>query len=298
MRQLAFAVATMLLLVLPASAADKIQVVASFSILGDMVARIAGDRAEVLVLVGPDGDAHAFEPLPSDAKKLSSSKLVIVNGLGFDGWMDRLVSASGYTGPVVVASKGVEPRTMVEEGSPNGETVTDPHAWQDLSNGIVYVTNIVDALAAADPANAVHYRAEGERYIGQLRALDADIRQQIAKVPPDKRRVITSHDAFGYFAGAYGVEFLAAEGLSTESEPSAAELARMIDQIKRERIKTLFVENITDPRMIKMIASETGAEIGGTLFSDALSSADGPAPHYIDMFTNNVPKLVAAMLKN
>jgi zinc/manganese transport system substrate-binding protein len=298
MRQLALAVATMLLLVLPASAADKIRVVASFSILGDMVARVAGDRAEVLVLVGPDGDAHAFEPLPSDAKKLSRSKLVIVNGLGFDGWMDRLVSASGYKGPVVVASKGVEPRTMVEEGSPNGETVTDPHAWQDLSNGIVYVTNIVEALAAADPANAAHYRAEGERYISQLRALDADIRQQIAKVPADKRRVITSHDAFGYFAGAYGVEFLAAEGLSTESEPSATELARMIDQIKRERIKTLFVENITDPRMIKMIASETGAEVGGTLFSDALSPADGPAPHYIEMFTNNVPKLVAAMLKN
>jgi zinc/manganese transport system substrate-binding protein len=297
MRQLAYALVTMLLLVLPASAADRIQVVASFSILGDMVAQVAGDRAEVLVLVGPNGDAHAFEPLPSDAKKLSNSKLVIVNGLGLDGWMDRLVSASGYTGPVVVASKGVEPRTMVEEGS-SGETATDPHAWQDISNGIVYVTNIVNALAAADPANAAHYRVGGERYIDQLRSLDADIRQQIAKVPADKRRVITSHDAFGYFAGAYGVEFLAPEGLSTESEPSATELARLIDQIKRERIKTLFVENIADPRMIKMIASDTGAEIGGTLFSDALSSADGPAPHYIEMFTNNVPKLVAAMLKN
>jgi zinc/manganese transport system substrate-binding protein len=187
---------------------------------------------------------------------------------------------------------------MIEEESGSSETVVDPHAWKDLSNGVVYVSNIVDALAKADPANAADYRARGERYIGKLRALDADIRREIARVPPSRRRVITSHDAFGYFAGAYGVEFLAPEGISTESEPSASDLARLTDQIRREGIKTLFVENITDPRMIKMIAGETGAEIGGTLFSDAISPPEGPAPHYVDMFTNNVPKLVAAMLEH
>jgi zinc/manganese transport system substrate-binding protein len=298
MHKLALTMLVTLLLVLPARAAEKIQVVASFSILGDMAAEIAGDKADILVLVGPNGDAHAFEPSPADAKKLSDSKLVLVNGLGLDGWMERLVAASGYTGPVVVASKGIEPRTMIEEEHGHREPVTDPHAWQDLSNGIVYVSNIVDALAKADPANAGDYRARGDRYIAKLRALDADIRREIAKVPPAKRRVITSHDAFGYFAGAYGVEFLAPEGISTEAEPSATDLARLIDQIKREGIKTLFVENITDPRMIKMIAGETAAEIGGTLFSDATSPPDGPAPHYMDMFTNNVPRLVAAMLKN
>ena len=298
MRKLALAVLVTLLLVLPVQAAEKIQVVASFSILGDMAAEIAGDKADIVVLVGANGDAHTFEPSPADARKLSDSKLVLINGLGLDGWMERLVAASGYTGPVIVASRGIEPRTMIEEEPGSSKTVIDPHAWQDLTNGIVYVANIVDALAKADPANAADYRAREERYIDRLRALDADIRREIAKVPSAKRRVITSHDAFGYFAGAYGVEFLAPEGISTESEPSATDLARLIDQIKREGIKTLFVENITDPRMIKMIADETGAEIGGTLFSDAISPPDGPAPHYVDMFANNVPKLVAAMLKN
>jgi zinc/manganese transport system substrate-binding protein len=298
MRKLALAIFMMLPLALPARAADKIHVIASFSILGDMVEQVAGDKADVAVLVGPNGDAHTFEPLPSDAKKFTHAKLVLVNGLGLDRWMDRLISASGYKGPMVTASKGVEPRTMVEEESGTAETVTDPHAWQDLSNGVIYISNIVGALSKADPANAAQYQAAGDRYISRLRNLDADVRQQIDKVPPAKRRVITSHDAFGYFGGAYGIEFLAPEGISTESEPSATDLAKLIDQIKREHIKTLFVENITDPRTINMIAKETGAEVGGSLFSDALSPADGPAPHYVDMFNNNVPKLVAAMLKN
>jgi zinc/manganese transport system substrate-binding protein len=298
MQKIALASLMMMLLVMPVQAADKIHVIASFSILGDMVEQVAGDRAEVAVLVGPNGDAHTFEPLPSDAKKLANAKLVLVNGLGLDPWMDRLVSASGYKGPVVVASKGVEPRTMVEEESGSKHIVTDPHAWQDLANGVIYISNIVEALSKADPANAAQYRSVGDRYIAKLRALDAEVRQQIDKVPSAKRRVITSHDAFGYFGGAYGVEFLAPEGVSTESEPLAGDLARLIDQIKREHIKTLFVENITDPRMIQMIAKETEAEVGGSLFSDALSPADGPAPHYMDTFHNNVPKLVAAMLKN
>lgn len=298
MRKIVLAFLMMLPLVLPARAADKIHVIASFSILGDMVKQVAGDKAEVAVLVGPNGDAHTFEPLPSDAKKLTDAKLVLVNGLGLDPWMDRLISASSYKGPVVVASKGVEPRTMVEEETGSKQTVTDPHAWQDLSNGVIYISNIVEALSKADPVNAAQFRTAGDQYIGKLRALDADVRQQIGKVPSAKRRVITSHDAFGYFGGAYGVEFLAPEGISTELEPSASDLARLIDQIKREHIKTLFVENITDPRTINMIAKETGAEVGGTLFSDALSPDDGPAPHYANMFTNNVPKLVAGMLKN
>jgi zinc/manganese transport system substrate-binding protein len=298
MRKLALSVVAALVLVLPAHAAEKIQVVASFSILGDMVEQVAADKAEVLVLVGPNGDAHTYEPFPSDAKKLTSAKLVLVNGLGLDGWMDRLVAASGYKGPVVIASKGVEPRTMIDDESGTEQTITDPHAWQDLSNGVIYVSNIVDALSKADPGNAAQYRNAGERYIAKLRALDADVRKQIEKVPSAKRRVITSHDAFGYFGGTYGIEFLAPEGISTESEPSATDLARLIDQIKREHIKTLFVENITDPRTINMIAKETGAQVGGSLFSDALSPANGAAPHYVDMFSNNVPKLVSAMLKN
>jgi zinc/manganese transport system substrate-binding protein len=298
MRTLALLIFAMLVMTLPAGAAERMQIIASFSILGDMVSQLAGDKADVTVLVGPNGDAHTFEPSPSDAKELTSSKLVFVNGLGLDSWMDRLAAASGYKGPMVVASKGVEPRTMVEEEGGSNQTITDPHAWQDLSNGVIYVANIVAALSKADPDNAAQYRAAGDQYVAKLRVLDADIRQQIDKVPTAKRRIITSHDAFGYFGGTYGVEFLAPEGISTDSEPSPKDLAGLIDQIKREGIKTLFVENISDPRTINMIAKETGAEVGGSLFSDALSPADGPAPHYIDMFKNNVPKMVAAMLKN
>ena len=221
MSRLILSVLLGVLLVVPAHAADKIRIVASFSILGDMARQIAGDDTEVVALVGPDGDAHIFEPLPADAAKLASAKLVLVNGLGLDNWMDRLVAASGYKGPVVTLSKGVEPRTMVDTDSGSEQVVTDPHAWQDLANGVVYVTNIVDALSTADPANAGRYRAAGDRYIETLRALDGEVRSRIEKVPPAKRRVITSHDAFGYFGGAYGVEFLAPEGISTESEPSA-----------------------------------------------------------------------------
>ena len=187
---------------------------------------------------------------------------------------------------------------MVEEESGSRQTVTDPHAWQDISNGVIYVSNIIAALSKTDPANAGRYRAAGDRYIATLRALDADVRSQIEKIPSAKRRVITSHDAFGYFGGTYGVAFLAPEGISTESEPSATDLAKLIDQIKHEHITTLFVENITDPRTIDMIAKETGSKVGGALFSDALSPPDGAAPHYIDMFRNNVPKLVGAMLSN
>ena len=297
MSRLILCVLLALLLVAPAHAADKMRIVASFSILGDMARQVAGDDAELVVLVGPNGDAHIFEPLPADAEKLAGARVLLVNGLGLDNWMDRLVAASGYKGPVVTVSKGVEPRTMVGD-SGSKQVVADPHAWQDLANGVVYVSNIVDALSAADPANAGRYRAAGDRYIETLRALDGDVRRRIEKVAPAKRRVITSHDAFGYFGGAYGVEFLAPEGISTEAEPSASDLAKLIDQIKREHIRTLFVENIADPRMIDMIARETGSEVGGPLFSDALSPADGPAPHYVDMFRNNVPKLVDAMLKN
>jgi zinc/manganese transport system substrate-binding protein len=285
------------ILLSPASAAEKLRIVASFSIVGDMVKEIAGDRAEVTTLVGPDGDAHTFEPTPADARTIADADVIFINGLGFEPWMEPLTKSAGYKGRVVAVSDGVAARTMVEEEA-DSETVTDPHAWQDLRNGVTYANNIIAALSQADSSNAAGYRSSGEAYVASLQALDADVRRQIETVPPAKRRVITSHDAFGYFAAAYGVEFLAPEGISTESEASAGDLARLIDQIKREGVKALFVENVTDPRMIEMIASEAGVKLGGALYSDALSPPDGPAPHYVDMFKNNVPKLVAAMIDN
>jgi zinc/manganese transport system substrate-binding protein len=283
-----------------ALAAEHPKIVASFSVLGDIVRQVAGDRADVTTLVGPDGDAHTFEPTPADASKLAQADLVVVNGLGLESWMDRLLAAAEYKGPIAIASEGIKTRTMVEEQANNAtpETVTDPHAWQDLRNGQIYVRNVAAALAKADPANAAVYEANAKRYQAELAALDREVRAEIGAVPESKRRVITSHDAFGYFGAAYGVEFLAPEGLSTEAEPTAGDLARLITQMKAEHIRALFVENITDPRLVETISRETGAPMGGALFSDALSPADGPAPTYTAMFKNNVPKLVAGMQQN
>jgi zinc/manganese transport system substrate-binding protein len=278
----------------PASGAAKLKIIASFSVLGDMVREIARDHAEVTTLVGPNGDAHTFEPSPADAKRIAEADLVFVNGLGLEPWMEGLAKSVGYGRELVVASDGVTRRTMEEGGGP----VTDPHAWQDLKNGAIYARNIVAALSKADPEDAADFEAAGKVYSGKLLALDGNVRTMIGSVPPMKRRVITSHDAFGYFGAAYGVDFLAPEGLSTESEASAGDIAKLIAQIRREGIKALFIENVTDPRMIEMIGKETGVKLGGALYSDALSPPDGPAPHYIDMFRNNVPKLVAAMLDN
>ena len=295
MRQLiAAAAAAALALAAAPAAARPIDVVASFSVLGDIVAEIGGDRIALRTLVGPDGDAHSFEPSPADAKAVAEADLVIVNGLGLEAWMDRLVRSSGYRGPLVVASEGVRPRTMVEDGA----TVTDPHAWQDLAKGRIYVSNVAAALAQADPGNAAAYESNAARLQAELADLDRYTRREIEAVPAAKRRVITTHDAFGYFGAAYGVIFQAPEGISTDAEPSAAALARLIDQIKREKIKALFFENMSDPRLMQVISRETGAALGGALYSDALSPPDGPAPTYPAMFRNNVPKLVAAMLRN
>lgn len=285
----------LLILLIPGCAlAGSIKVVASFSVLGDMVHQIAGDLAEVTVLVPPDGDAHTFDPSPADAEKLAGAALVVSNGLGLDGWLDRLAKSAGYGGPRVVASEKITSRQMTE----GGRAVIDPHGWQDLRNGILYVRTIEAALEAADPGNTIAYAKRASSYVQDLAALDTEVRAAIEKVPRAKRRVISSHDAFGYFSGAYGVTFLAPQGLSTDSEPSAGDVARLVDQIRQEHIGALFLENMADHRLIDVIASETGVVTGGTLYADALSPPSGPAPTYAGMFRNNVPKLVAGMLKN
>jgi zinc/manganese transport system substrate-binding protein len=274
------------------TADGKLKVVVSFSILGDIVKNVGGERVVVTTLVGPDGDAHVFEPTPADARAVAAADLVFVNGLGFEGWMDRLIKASGYRGPLVVASDGVQSRTMDEDG----RTVTDPHAWQDLGNGRRYVETIAAALAAADPAAASAYRATAATYEAELAAKDQWVRDELAGVPAERRKIITSHDAFGYFGAAYGVTFLAPVGVSTEDEPSAAGMARLIRQMKKEGVRVVFFENMTNPKLIETLASEAGARVGGTLYADALSPPAGPADTYLKMFDNNLPQLKAAML--
>jgi len=274
----------------PAHAAP-LKAVASFSVLGDMVARIGGERIALKVLVGPDGDAHGFEPSPADASALAAAGIVFVNGLGFEPWMEKLAAASGYRGPLIAASAGVIPREMQEDG----HTHTDPHAWQDLANGAIYVRNIEAALASADPAGKSVYEANAAALLAELAGLDRWTRAEIGAVPAAKRKVITSHDAFGYFAAAYGVTFIAPEGLSTDAEPGAGDLARLIDQIRHEGIKALFIENMSDPRLIRQIADETGVEVGGALYADALSEPGEGAGTYLDMFRHNVALIVPAM---
>jgi len=274
-----------------ARAADKVKAVASFSILGDMVKQVGGDRIDVITLVGPDGDAHVYEPTPADAKNLATAQILFTNGLGFEGWMDRLEKSSGFRGKVMVASTGVKPRTMVEDE----KTVTDPHAWQSLANGKLYVANIRDGLIAVDPEGKSVYEANAAKYLDALAKEEADVRAALAALPQERRKIITSHDAFGYFGAAYGLEIVAPEGISTESEASAKDVAKIIRQIKAERIPAVFMENITDHRLLDQIASETGAKIGGELYTDALSPPDGPAPTYLDMFRHNVGALTAAV---
>ena len=276
--QIALAFALALGLTGSAQAADKLKAVASFSILGDMVQKVGGDRVELITLVGPDGDAHVYEPTPADARNLAASQILFVNGLGFEGWMDRLEKSSGFKGKVVVASTGVKPRTMVEEEGGTPETITDPHAWQDLENGKLYVDNIRDALIAVDPDGKSVYEANAANYLDAIAKEETAVKQALAALPKDRRKIITSHDAFGYFGAAYGLEVIAPEGVSTESEASAQDVAKIIRQIKTEKIPAVFMENITDHRLLDQIARETGAKIGGELYTDALSDRTDPLP--------------------
>jgi zinc/manganese transport system substrate-binding protein len=278
-----------------ANAADKIKVAASFSVLGDMVKQVGGDRVEVTTFVGPNGDAHVYEPTPGDAKTLLDSKILVVNGLGLEGWMSRLQKSSGFKGQVVTATKGIKTRQMEEEEKGKTRKITDPHAWQSLVNGRVYVQNIRDGLVAADPAGKETYEANATKFLADIDAVEKTVKDSIAKLPPARRKIITTHDAFGYFGATYGMEFIAPEGVSTESEASAKDVAKIIRQIKAEKIPAVFLENVTDHRLLDQIAKETGAKVGGTLYSDALSDANGPAATYLDMFRHNIETLTAAL---
>jgi zinc/manganese transport system substrate-binding protein len=286
----------------PALAQSKLPVVASFSILADLVHEIGGDRVTVRTLVGPDGDAHVYQPTPADARDLNRARLLVINGLGLEGWIERLVTSSGFKGQRTIASTGVAPLTISVQDEKSRSLkyreVADPHAWQNLANGAIYVDNIARGLSDADPANAAYYATRAAAYKKQLAELDAWVKSQIAAVPQDKRRVITTHNAFQYFASAYGVSFIAAEGISTQGEPSAQRIAMLLAQVRHEGVRALFIENMSDTRLIAQIARDGGVVLGGELYSDALSKADGPADTYIKMFRHNVTQLAAGMLKN
>ena len=270
-----------------ATASDRLQVVASFSILGDMVRQVTGDLADVTTIVGPDADAHLYQPNTADAKAVAAADIVFVNGMGFETWSDALIKNAGGNAEVVVATSGVEP--LLVEGE------VDPHAWNALTNGIVYVENIAAAMANADAANADAYKANAQSYIARLRALHANAGETFGALPANARTVVTAHDAFGYLADSYGLNFLAPVGIDTEAEPSASELAALISHLKKTGAGALFVENITSPALIEQISRETGLKIGGRLFSDALSERGGPATSYVAMFEHNLGAIMTAL---
>ncbi|MGQ3074725.1 MAG: metal ABC transporter substrate-binding protein [Ferrovibrionaceae bacterium] len=293
----ALAAAAALALPVAARAAEPVPVVATFSVIADITRAVGGDRVAIRTLVPADSDAHVYQPTPGDAQALAAARLVVTNGLNMEGWIDRLIKASGYKGEVVTATKGIKTITMEDDdhGHGHGKKVTDPHAWQNALNGQIYARNIAEGLARVDPEGAATYRANAESYAAELKTLDGWVKAEIATVPAAQRKVITSHDAFGYLAAAYGITILSPQGISTEAEPSAKDVARLIRQIRKEKVKAVFIENMTDPRLIQQIARETGAVVGGTLYSDALSPAGGPADTYIKMFRYNLPLLVAGM---
>ncbi|MBH2020540.1 metal ABC transporter substrate-binding protein [Polaromonas sp.] len=276
-------------------AADKLPVVASFSILGDLVRVVGGERVSVTTLVGPDEDAHVFEPRPADARAIVQSRLLVINGLGFEPWAQKLAKSAGYKGETVVTSRGVKARMMVEE---NGHDETDPHAWQNPGNVVLYVRNISAALSKADPSGSAVYQANTDAYVKELQTLDAWAKEQFAAIPPARRKVITSHDAFGYFAAQYQVQFLAPQGVSTDAEPGAKEVAQLIRQIQREKIRAVFVENMSNPRLLAQLSKDAGVSAGPALYVDALSAAGGPADSYLKLMRHNVTQLVLGMRQN
>lgn len=296
------ALASSALVFATAQAADKLPVVASFSILGDLVRVVGGERVSVTTLVGANEDAHAFEPKPADAKAILRSRLLFTNGLGFEPWAQKLASAAGYKGVTVVASKGVTPRAMSDEKSHahdgHAHAEADPHAWQNPENVVLYVRNIASALSQADPSGRALYQANSAAYVQELQTLDAWAKAQFAAIPAAKRKVITSHDAFGYFAAHYQIGFLAPQGVSTDTEPSARQVAQLIRQMQREKIRAVFLENMSNPKLLAQLSKDAGVSVGASLYADALSSTGQPGATYLQMMRHNVTQLAAGMALN
>jgi len=285
-----------------AASAEALKVVSSFTVISDFAKNVGGDKVSITTLVGPDGDAHVYEPKPSDAVAVAGADVVLVNGLHFEGFLPRLVEASATKAPIVELTKGVEPIKSAEEDHGDSGAAKeehgayDPHAFQSIRNAKIYVQNIVDAFCTADATNCDTYKTNAAAYTKKLDATEAEVKAAIASIPESKRLIITSHDAFGYFQHEYGLKFLAPEGISTDSEASAADIVALIKQVKEDKASAIFVENITNPRLIEQIASETKLNVGGTLFSDALSKPDEGAATYIDMMHHNIATFKKAIL--
>jgi zinc/manganese transport system substrate-binding protein len=297
------AVGAVLMLPGVARAADKIKVVATFSVIADMVTNVAGDLVDLVTIIGPDGDSEEYEPTAADIPKLAGARILFMNGLNdeFEPWLPTLMAQAKFAGTKVIVTRGVKALSAEDEHPMGGKpkaVVLDQHAWMNPRNGIIYVKNITEALARIDPGNADTYRTRAASYTQQLKDLDTWAHNEMNAVPAAKRRVLASHDSLQYLATAFGITMISVNGWTNKSEPSAADLARLTDQIRREHVKALFLDSITDPRAMERISKETGATIGGTLYGDALSKPDGEAGTYIDMIRHDITTLKAGMLLN
>lgn len=267
-------------------------VVTTFSILQDMVQEIGQDKIEVRNLVEPNQDTHVFEPRPENAKDLAQAKLVVKNGLGFEGWLNRLIKASGYQGKVIEASKGIRP---IFYGTRRRRRIADPHAWHSLENAQIYVDNIVESLSTLLPKDADFFKARAEVYKKSLKTLQEKVQKDLEEIPSEKRTIISNHNAFNYLGRDYGITFYAPLGLSTGSEPSAKAVAKLIEKIRKEKIRAMFVENISNTRLLEQISKETGVKIVGVLYSDALSKPGTEADTYLKLMEYNLSSLIKAL---
>lgn len=286
-----------------AFARDKLQVVASFSIIGDFARQVGGDHIALKTLVGPNGDAHVYEPSPADAIALARADVVLTNGLLFEGFLNRLIEASGTQAPIFALTDGVDVLQDPAGGHyhfVDGKAIfhaepNNPHAWQSVSAAKIYVQNVATAFCATDADNCAEYEANAAAYIEQLTALDAEVRAAVATIPVDRRVVVVAHNAYQYFERDYGLHFLSPVGISTESEASAADVAGLVRQVREQKASAVFAENITDSRLVQQIAAEAGLSLGGTLYSDALSGPDGPAAAYVEMMRHNLSTITTAI---
>lgn len=300
----------------PSAAKAPLPVVATFSILGDMAGRIGGDRIALTTLVGPEADAHSHEPGPSDLQNVARARVLVSNGLAFEAWLPRLLQSAGFSGMVVEASQGAELRHFAadaagpdahdthhghdeadhgDHGHAHEADTVDPHAWQTLANGAVYARNIADALIAADPAGEAGYRRRLQDYLDEMATLDTTLKKAFAAIPDRRRKVVTSHDAFGYFSAAYGVQFIPVAGLAGHAETSASRMADIVKRVRAQDVAGIFLESGSNARLVEQIARETGTRVGGVLYSDALAAPGSPADTYLGMFRWNAEQLLQVM---